>query len=329
MHTDQGEGIGEGIGEGSGEGSAEGGLERRAGSGLGGLERRASIAPLVIAWFAEHARDLPWRRPGFSAWGTLVSEFMLQQTPVARVIPRLEQWLARWPTPDALAADSPAEAVRAWDRLGYPRRALRLHAAAAAISEHHGGVIPSDVDALLALPGIGDYTARAVAAFAFGKPVPVVDVNTRRVIARAVNGRGEAGPARTRVDLAAMHQLLPGDPTEARQFNAGAMELGQTVCVARTPRCDACPIAELCAWRAAGYPQYDGPDAPRQARFEGSDRQVRGLIMRELRLSDTPVPAEVIEQLWPDAVQRERALAGLLADGLARGSAATGFELPR
>jgi len=294
----------------------------------GDAERRASIPPLVIAWFADNARDLPWRREGFSAWGTLVSEIMLQQTPVARVIPRLQQWLARWPTPDALAADSPAEAVRAWDRLGYPRRALALHAAAVAISERHGGVVPHDVDALLALPGIGDYTARAVAAFAYGQRVPVVDVNTRRVIARAVNGRGEAGPARTRIDLDAMQQLLPSDPTEARQFNAGAMELGQTVCTARAPRCGSCPIAELCAWRASGYPEYDGPAAPRQARFEGSDRQVRGLIMRELRLSDTPVPADVVEGLWPDSVQRERALAGLLADGLALGDADKGYQLP-
>jgi A/G-specific adenine glycosylase len=291
-------------------------------------ERRAGIPPLVIAWFAENARDLPWRRAGFSAWGTLVSEIMLQQTPVARVIPRLEQWIARWPSPDALAADSPAEAVRAWDRLGYPRRALRLHAAAIAISERHGGVVPDDVDALLALPGIGDYTARAVAAFAYGQPVPVVDVNTRRVLARAVAGQGEAGPARTRADLAAMQALLPSDPAEARAFNAGAMELGQTVCVARTPRCEACPIAELCAWRAAGYPEFEGPAAPRQARFEGSDRQVRGLIMRELRLSDTAVPAEVVESLWPDAVQRERALAGLFADGLAVGSVDEGYGLP-
>jgi A/G-specific adenine glycosylase len=296
--------------------------------GAGEEKRRAGIPPRVIAWFAENARDLPWRRPGFSAWGTLVSEIMLQQTPVARVIPRLEQWLARWPSPDALAADSPAEAVRAWDRLGYPRRALALHAAAVTISERHGGRVPDDVDALLALPGIGDYTARAVAAFAYGKPVPVVDVNTRRVLARAVAGQGEAGPARTRVDLAAMQELLPGDPAEARAFNAGAMELGQTVCVARTPRCEACPIAELCAWRAAGYPGYEGPSAPRQARFEGSDRQVRGLIMRELRLSDTPVPADVIEGVWPDSVQRERALAGLLVDGLAMGSPEAGYSLP-
>ena len=296
--------------------------------GAGEEERRAGIPPRVIAWFAENARDLPWRRPGFSAWGVLVSEIMLQQTPVARVIPRLEQWLARWPTPDALAADSPAEAVRAWQSLGYPRRALALHAAAVAISERHAGVVPDDVDALLALPGIGDYTARAVAAFAYGTPVPVVDVNTRRVLARTVHGQGEAGPARTRADLAAMQELLPGDPADAQAFNAGAMELGQTVCVARSPRCEACPIAELCAWRAAGYPAYTGPAAPRQAKYEGSDRQVRGLIMRALRHSDGPVPAEAIELLWSDAVQRERALAGLLRDGLAVGVPETGYRLP-
>jgi A/G-specific adenine glycosylase len=290
--------------------------------------RRAGIPPRIVAWFEQNARALPWRRAGFSAWGVLVSEIMLQQTPVARVIPRLEQWLTRWPTPDALAADSPAEAVRAWQSLGYPRRALALHAAAVAISERHAGVVPDDVDALLALPGIGDYTARAVAAFAYGKPVPVVDVNTRRVLARAVHGQGAAGPARTRADLAAMQTLLPSDPAVAQAVNAGAMELGQTVCVARSPRCDACPIADLCAWRAAGYPAYTGPAAPKQARYEGSDRQVRGIILRALRHSDEPVPAEAIELLWPDAVQRERALAGLLRDGLAVGSAGAGYRLP-
>lgn len=286
------------------------------------------LSTTIAAWYRDTARDLPWRRPGFSAWGVLVSEIMLQQTPVARVIPRLEQWLTRWPTPDALAADSPAEAVRAWDRLGYPRRALNLHAAATAIAAHHDGEVPAEVDALLALPGIGDYTARAVACFAFRMRVPVVDVNTRRVIARAVDGRGEAGPARTRHDLAAMEALLPEDPVEAHDVNAGAMELGQIVCTARAPRCDACPIASACAWRAAAYPAYDGPRAPRQARFEGSDRQVRGLIMRELRHSDTPVPADVVESLWPDAVQRERALAGLLDDGLAVGDPEQGYQLP-
>lgn len=274
------------------------------------------ISGLVNEWFAVNARDLPWRRPDFSAWGILVSEIMLQQTPVARVIPRLETWLERWPTPAALAAEPSGEAVRAWDRLGYPRRALALHAAAVAITEQHGGIVPEDVDELLALPGIGDYTSRAVAAFAYGHRHPVVDTNVRRVIARAVLGQGEAGPPSTRRDLAAMEALLPGDVAAARITNAAVMELGAIVCTARTPRCEECPLAAICAWRAAGYPVYDGPRAAVQKKFEGSDRQVRGLIMAELRASDIPVTDAEIEPLWPDAAQRGRALAGLLRDGL-------------
>lgn len=289
------------------------------------------IAPAVNEWFLANRRDLPWRAPDFGAWGILVSEIMLQQTPVARVIPRLALWLERWPTPADLAASPPGEAVRAWERLGYPRRALRLHAAAVAITELHGGVVPSDVDELLALPGIGDYTARAVAAFAFGLRHPVVDTNVRRVIARAVEGRAEAGPPSTRRDLAAMEALLPDSLPDARLFNAAMMELGAVVCTARAPRClsepGACPLADSCRWRADGYPAYHGPRAAVQARFEGSDRQVRGLIMAELRGSDIPVTAEELATVWPDAAQRDRALAGLLADGLAV-RAADGYELP-
>jgi A/G-specific adenine glycosylase len=253
---------------------------------------------------------------------------MLQQTPVARVIPRLAHWLERWPTPADLAAVPPGEAVRAWDRLGYPRRALALHAAATAIAEHHGNLVPSDIDALLALPGVGPYTARAVAAFAYGVRTPVVDVNVRRVLARALEGRGEPGPAQTRRELTLMEALLPEDAGRARLVNAGAMELGQTVCTSRAPRCDACPITAACAWRAAGYPEYNGPSAPKQKRYEGSDRQVRGIIMAELRASEPAVPATVIEGLWADAAQRERALSGLLRDGLVAGDAARGYELP-
>jgi len=271
----------------------------------------------IADWYAAGHRDLPWRRPGFPAWGTLVSEFMLQQTPVARVIPTLERWLTRWPTPAALAAEPPGEAVRAWERLGYPRRALNLHGAATAIAQRHGDVVPADVDALLALPGVGPYTARAVAAFAYGIRTPVVDTNVRRVLARVVRGEGEAGPPRTRAELAEMEALLPADPERARLVNAGAMELGQTVCTARSPRCAECPLADVCAWRAAGYPAYTGPRAAVQKQYEGSDRQVRGLVLRELRGSDTPVPLAVVEGLWPDAGQLARAVDGLVRDGLA------------
>lgn len=286
-----------------------------------------SLATDVVDWYHANRRDLPWRRDGFTAWGTLVSEFMLQQTPVNRVIPRLEEWLERWPTPAGLAAVPPGEAVRAWQSLGYPRRALWLHAAAVAITERHGGVVPDDVTELLALPGIGDYTARAVAVFAYGERHPVVDTNIRRVIARAVDGQGEPGPPSARRDLAAMEALLPDDRPAAAAFNAGMMELGAIVCVARTPRCDVCPLAATCAWRAGGYPAYDGPRKAVQKKYEGSDRQVRGLIMAELRASHIPVTAAELDGVWPDAAQRDRALAGLLADGLAV-EAQGGYTLP-
>ncbi|MET3568386.1 A/G-specific adenine glycosylase [Leifsonia sp. 563] len=284
------------------------------------------FAGTVVDWYHANRRDLPWRRDGFTAWGTLVSEFMLQQTPVSRVIPRLEEWLTRWPTPAALAAVPPGEAVRAWQSLGYPRRALWLHAAAVAITEQHDGVVPEDVDALLALPGIGDYTARAVAVFAYGNRHPVVDTNIRRVIARAIDGQAEPGPPGKR-DLAAMEALLPEDRPAAAAFNAGMMELGAIVCVARSPRCDECPVASRCAWRQAGYPAYDGPKKAVQKRYEGSDRQVRGRILAELRASHIPVTAAELETVWPDAAQRDRALAGLLADGLAV-AAEGGYTLP-
>jgi len=285
------------------------------------------FAGTVVDWYHANRRDLPWRRDGFTAWGTLVSEFMLQQTPVTRVIPRLEEWLTRWPTPADLAAVPPGEAVRAWKSLGYPRRALWLHAAAVAITERHGGVVPDDVDALLALPGIGDYTARAVAVFAYGERHPVVDTNIRRVIARAVEGQAEPGPPSARRDLAAMEALLPDDRPAAAAFNAGMMELGAIVCVARTPRCDACPLAGRCAWREAGYPEYEGPRKAVQKRYEGSDRQARGRILAELRSAHIPVTAAELESVWPDAAQRDRALAGLLADGLAV-AAEGGYTLP-
>ena len=288
-----------------------------------------SIAPAINDWFAANGRDLPWRRTGFTAWGTLVSEFMLQQTPVARVIPRLEEWLIRWPTPADLAAVPSGDAVRAWGRLGYPRRALNLHATAVAITERHEGVVPHDVDQLLALPGIGDYTARAIAAFAYGHRHPVVDTNVRRVIARAIDGQGEPAPASTRRDLAAMEAILPADPAEARTTNAGVMELGALICTARSPHCDACPIADRCAWRAAGYPEYLGARKAAQKKYEGSDRQARGQILADLRASDVPVTLAEIEPRDPaDEMQFARALSGLLRDGLVVGTPTEGYQLP-
>lgn len=285
------------------------------------------LAAPLIAWYRENARALPWREPGFGAWGVLVSEFMLQQTPVNRVVPHLRAWLERWPTPTALATDAPAEAVRQWANLGYPRRALWLHRAAVEIRDVHGGVVPSDVDALLALTGVGDYTARAVSVFAFGERHPVVDTNTRRILARAVDGRSQPGPP-SRRDLAAMDAVLPLDDADAAVVNAAAMELGATVCTARSPRCELCPLSDRCAWRLAGFPDT-GDQRRRQARYEGSDRQARGAVLKVLRdAASHAVPLEDVVPDWPDARQRDRAIDSLIADGLAEASEGL-LRLPR
>ncbi|QMU97913.1 A/G-specific adenine glycosylase [Microbacterium esteraromaticum] len=275
--------------------------------------------PALLEWYADAARDLPWRRSGFSdrygAWGTLVSEFMLQQTPVNRVIPHLDAWLRRWPTPSAMSNATPAEVVHQWANLGYPRRALWLHRAAIEIVERHGGVVPRDVPALLALSGIGEYTARAVAVFHYGDRHPVVDTNTRRVIARAVDGRSQPDPPAKR-DLARMAELLPVDVAESALFNAAMMELGAVICTARAPECEACPLASRCAWVAAGRPDT-GDTRRRQPRFEGSDRQARGAVLRSLReASAHTLPAAEVVADWPDAAQRDRAIDSLIADGL-------------
>ncbi|CAN3701481.1 Adenine DNA glycosylase [Microbacterium sp. MM2322] len=278
-----------------------------------------ALAAPLIEWYRDAARDLPWRREGFGAWGTLVSEFMLQQTPVARVIPHLEAWLTRWPTPSTLAAAPPADAVTQWANLGYPRRALWLHRAAVEIRDRHDGVVPRDVDALLALTGIGDYTARAVAVFAYGDRHPVVDTNTRRVLARAVEGRAQPGSP-NKADLARMDAELPDDIVESTIVNAAAMELGAIVCTARSPRCEVCPLAAQCAWRAAGYPESEDRRR-RQAKYEGSDRQARGAVLRVLReAAPAPVALFAVVPDWPDAVQRDRAIDSLIADGLAEAS---------
>jgi A/G-specific adenine glycosylase len=281
---------------------------------------------LVVDWFATAARDLPWRRPGVDAWAVLVSEVMLQQTPVARVEPVWRAWLDRWPTPADLAAASPAEAIRAWGKLGYPRRALRLREAAVAIVERHGGVVPDGVAALEALPGIGTYTARAVACFGYGQAQPVVDTNVRRVVARVLHGRAEAGTARA-ADLADVLALTPTDPDRAVRFSVAAMELGALVCVAGTPRCGVCPVRDRCAWRLAGYPPAEGPSR-RVQKFAGTDRQVRGRLLDVLRAAHHPVTAAELDAAWDDAVQRSRCLDSLLADGLVEQTDDGLFRLP-
>jgi len=247
-------------------------------------------------------------------WQILVSEFMLQQTPVSRVEPIWRDWVARWPTASSTAAASAAGVVRAWGKLGYPRRAKRLHECAIVIARDHADQVPDEVEVLLTLPGIGSYTARAVACFAYQQAVPVVDTNVRRVVARVVHGRADAGPASTVRDHADVSALLPRD-TVAHTFSAALMELGATVCTARTPKCGLCPLS-VCQWRQAGFPPSDGP-ARRPQSYAGTDRQVRGRLLDVLRGNDSPVTRDQLDVVWlRDTVQRDRALESLLADGL-------------
>jgi A/G-specific adenine glycosylase len=268
----------------------------------------------LVDWFGHARRDLPWRGPDVTAWQILVSEFMLQQTPVARVAPIWLEWVARWPTPSATAAASAADVLRAWGKLGYPRRAKRLHECATVIATEHDDRVPDDVEVLLTLPGVGAYTARAVACFAYRQGVPVVDTNVRRVVARAVHGLADAGSPSAVRDLADVAALLPDDET-APVFSAALMELGATVCTARSPNCGICPLS-VCVWRAAGHPP--AATAPRPAqRYAGTDRQVRGRLLDVLRASAAPVTREQLDVVWlTDTAQRDRALDSLLVDGL-------------
>jgi len=294
----------------------------------GSIERIAEAlhAP-VVDWFATHARDLPWRRPEAGAWGVMVSEFMLQQTPVNRVLPVYEQWMARWPRPADLAAEPSGEAVRAWGRLGYPRRALRLHGAATAIAERHGGDVPREHAQLLALPGVGEYTAAAVASFAYGQRHAVLDTNVRRVFARAVSGRQYPPNATTASERKLARQLLPEDEEMASRWAAATMELGALLCTSRAPACVRCPIAAQCAWQSAGAPEHEGRPRRRQT-YAGTDRQVRGRLLAVLREAVRPVPQATLDRVWHDPVQRARALDGLVADGLVEPLAGGVYRLP-
>lgn len=284
-------------------------------------------ADCLLDWFDESARDLPWRDADCSPWGVLVSEIMLQQTPVARVLPVWQEWLDRWPRPSALAGESQGEVLRAWGKLGYPRRALRLHAAACVIASEHHDQVPDDVETLLALPGIGAYTARAVAAFAYGKRAPVVDTNVRRVVARAVYGAGDAGPASISRDLADVEALLPADEPRAARLSAALMELGALICVARSPKCTGCPLVSGCAWQRAGRPEYTGPAKPVQ-KYGGTDRHVRGLLLDVLRNTTEPVEKARLDVVWSKPGQRDRCLDSLLVDGLVEQTPDGRFGLP-
>lgn len=244
---------------------------------------------------------------------------MLQQTPVSRVLGPWHAWMERWPRPALLAAAPSGEAVRAWGRLGYPRRALRLHAAATAITEHHDGEVPDTYEELVQLPGIGDYTAAAVASFAFGRRHVVLDVNVRRLLARLADGQAHPPAAIRAWERQQAASFMPPEAATAAKWAAASMELGAVVCTSRSPTCEACPVADRCRWRKLGHPA--GEHAPRTQTYEGTDRQCRGRILSVLRDADTAVPTSDLARVWPpesaqDPDQFDRALAGLAADGL-------------
>jgi A/G-specific adenine glycosylase len=270
----------------------------------------------VTAWFDRAARDLPWRTPDASDWSIVVSEIMLQQTPVVRVLPRWQEWMRRWPTPADLAAAPTAQVLQVWDRLGYPRRALRLQECARTITQRHGGRVPHGVQELRALPGIGEYTAAAVTAFAHHDHAVVADTNVRRVLVRAVWGHAQPGSTYTAAQRALATSCVPQDREASVRWNQAVMELGALVCTSRSPRCEDCPLrSHGCRWWELGRPQDTGTPRRRQA-FEGTDRQLRGKIMALLR--QEPTSRSRIDALDPaDPVRVQRCLDSLLADGLA------------
>jgi A/G-specific adenine glycosylase len=283
------------------------------------------LAP-VQHWYAENARDLPWRHPDASAWSILVSEIMLQQTPVSRVLPAHAAWIARWPSPASLAAATPADAVRQWGRLGYPRRAIRLHASAQLIVSRHDGQVPASAEQLRALPGIGSYTAAAVASFAYAQRHAVLDTNVRRVLARLVNGESQPRPAQSVAELRLAESLLPADGRTSARWSVGVMELGALVCTAARPGCADCPLAHLCAWRERGCPPAPGGRA--SPGYAGTDRQCRGRLLAVLRDASGPVGPTQLAAAWDDSGQRARSLAALIADRLVTRCADGSFALP-
>ena len=263
---------------------------------------------LILDWFDQNQRDLPWRKT--DAWGVMVSEFMLQQTPVNRVLPKWYEWMERWPDPAALAEAKKSDVISAWGRLGYPRRALRLYESAKLISSEHGNRVPREVEVLLSLPGVGDYTAAAIAAFAYGDSTLVLDVNIRRFFARMYDGVEHPTASLSRYERKIRAELIPQD---GAKWAAATMEFGALVCTARSPLCNQCPVKASCAWAKAGFPREE-VKSKTQA-WHGTDRKCRGTIVQALRENLKLTPS-ALKKLWDDDAQVEKALKTLLADGL-------------
>jgi A/G-specific adenine glycosylase len=282
----------------------------------------SSLHQPVLAWYKKNKRDLPWRNT--DAWGVLVSEIMLQQTPVARVLPIYIEWMKRWPTPEALAAATPAQVITAWGRLGYPRRALRLHECAKVISTQYKGRIPETQSELRELPGIGDYTSAAIIAFAFEGRSLVLDINIRRVFARVVDGIEVPTAAPTKSERLEREKLIPSKNPHV--WAAATMELGALICTAKNPKCGQCPLADQCIWRSLDYPLSDQPK--RTQSWHGTDRQCRGVIVQALRENPALSKKEIM-QLWDVPSQVEKALLTLLEDGLVVAQKGQRFSLPQ
>lgn len=273
----------------------------------------------LIHWFQENNRDLPWRKT--SPWGVLVSEFMLQQTPVNRVLPIWTEWMKTWPEPQALARANKSEVIRAWGGLGYPRRAIRLHESARVIAQQFGNQVPSTYEELLLLPGVGDYTAAAILAFAFNQKSLVLDINIRRLFFRLIDGVESPPSHISMIERALRVDLIPKE--QPHIWAAATMEFGALICTAKNPNCGACPLQDQCAWRALDYPKSKPRPKPK---FTGSDRQCRGTILKTLRIQDDATHSE-LSALWPDGVQYEKALKTLIADGLIETTGKKSYKL--
>lgn len=275
----------------------------------------------IVNWFKRNKRDLPWRTT--TPWGVMVSEYMLQQTPVNRVLPKWIEWMDRWPTPADLAQASPAQVITAWGRLGYPRRALRLHASAQIIRDDFNNEVPEDVQMLQTLPGIGEYTAAAIGAFAFDQRTLVMDVNIRRVLTRVLDGNEHPKPAPTSREKARRLALLP--EKNAHVWAAATMELGAIICTSKNPKCELCPVISACNWRKNGYPKSDL--IRKSQDWHGTDRKCRGTIVQALRENES-LTENAIKKLWPDESQIEKALKTLQEDLLIEAISHKRYRLP-
>jgi A/G-specific adenine glycosylase len=276
----------------------------------------------ISSWFKKNKRDLPWRKT--DSWGILVSEFMLQQTPVNRVLPVYNQWMERWPTAAHLAKATPAEVITAWGRLGYPRRALRLHECAKVITKELKGKIPTTEVELRKLPGVGEYTAAAMVAFAFSGRSLVLDINIRRLFTRLFDGAESPTTSATKEEKVRYEELIP--KKDPHIWAAATMELGALVCTSQSPKCAICPVADKCLWRSLDYPKSDL--VKRRQSWHGTDRQCRGAIVQALRENEVLTKAQ-IGQLWDVPSQLEKALLTLLDDGLIEARGRSKYSLPR